>query len=164
MIQVLVAVIDGTTARFLTLEPAEFPEHESSPNLIEHKSLLNPVQEQQGKQLWANVKTGRNKGLGGQAHAYDDRRQQHVIEFERRFAQLIADEIIKLTQAKGIDKLLLVAEPQILGIMRETVVTLLSKNLQIQELAKDLCKLKPLEIHELLASKNLLPPRKRVSV
>ncbi|MCX7593847.1 MAG: host attachment protein [Fischerella sp.] len=163
MNQVLVTVIDGTRARFLTLEQPELPEYESGPNLVEHKSLFNPVKELQGKELWANVKPGRNQGLSGQAHAYDDRRQQHVTEFERRFAQVIGHEILSFTQTKRIQRLLLVAEPHILGVVREVVTPLLPKNLQIQDLAKDLSKFKLKEIYEYLASKGLLPIRKQAS-
>ncbi len=161
--QVLVAVIDGAKARFLTLEEPELPECQSGPNLVEQKSLFNPAKELQGKELWASVKTGRNQGLGNQAHTYSDRRESHVSEFERRFAVAIANEIVNITQTKHIQRLLLVAEPQILGLMREVATPSLPKNLQIQDLAKDLCKLKPLEIYEYLANKNLLPARKQIS-
>ena len=163
MIQSLVAVIDGSRARFLCLEQASLPEYESGPNLIERKDISNPTKELAGKELWSNVKTGRNKGSGGQAHAYDDRRQNHVDEFERRFAVAIATEIVNLTQAEQTQRLLLVAEPQILGCVREALAPVLPKNVQLQELAKDLCKLKPKEIHEHLAHKNLLPVRKKVT-
>ncbi|MDJ0620957.1 MAG: host attachment protein [Calothrix sp. MO_192.B10] len=163
MNQILVTVMDRTRARFLTLESAQFPEYESGPNLIEQKSILNPIQELQGKELWANVKTGRNQGLGSKAHAYDDRRESHVVEFERRFAQMIAHEILNLTQSWHIQQVLLVAEPQILGVVRQEVIPVLPKNLQIQDLAKDLCNHRPLEIHEHLANHNLLPTRQRIS-
>jgi protein required for attachment to host cells len=162
MNQVLVAVMDKTRARFLTLEWGEFPEYESGPNLVEQKSILNPIQELQGKELWANVKTGRNQVLGGKGHAYDDHRESHVVEFERRFAQMIAEEIVSLTQSCNIPQVLLVAEPQILGIVRQEVIPMMPKNLQVQDFAKDLCNYKPLEIHEHLATYNLLPTRKIV--
>ncbi|MFQ4142879.1 host attachment protein [Chlorogloeopsis sp. ULAP02] len=160
MNQVLVAVINGTRARFLTLEQPELPEYESGPNLVEHKSLFNPVKELQGKELWASVKTGRNQGQGSQAHAYDDGRQEHLNEFERRFAGAIANEIANINKSKRIQRLLLIAEPHILGVLREVVAPLLPKNLQIQDLAKDLCKLKSKDIYEYLANKNLLPTRR----
>ena len=163
MNQWIIAVLDGSRARFFTLEQAELPEYESGPNLIEKKDLCNPAQEVPGKELWANVKTGRNQGSATQAHGYDDHRQNHVGEFGRRFAQMIAAEAINLTQVYRSQKLLLVAEPQILGFVREALAPLLPKNLEIQELAKDLCKLKPLELHQHLANKNLLPARKKVS-
>ena len=160
MNQILVTVIDRSRARFLTLEWAQFPEHESGPNLLEQKSILNPIQELQGKELWANVKTGRNQGLGSKAHAYNDHRESHVVEFERRFALMVAHEILNFTQSQNIQQVLLVAEPKILGVVRQEVIPVLPKNLQIQDLAKDLCNHKPLEIHGHLASYNLLPTRK----
>lgn len=158
----LVAVIDGKKARFFTLEPTEIPEFESGPNLTEHEALLNAVKDFEGKELWANTKTGLNRGAGAQAHAYDDHREHHLIEFERRFAQTIATRIVHLIQVHRVQQLLMIAEPQILGLMREAVTPILPKNIKTQELAKELCQLKPHELHEYLASKELLPPQRRL--
>ena len=163
MNQSVVAVIDGTRARFFTLEQAELPEYQSGPNLIEHEGLSNMAKELHGKELWANTKTGRNRGAGSQAHGYDDHRNSHVGEFERSFAKEIVTKIVSLTQAYQCQQVLLVAEPQILGFLRDVLSLLVPKNLKIRELAKDLCKLKPLEIHEYLAAKNLLPVRRVIS-
>jgi protein required for attachment to host cells len=163
MSEFLVVVVNRTKARFFTLEKAQIPEYESGPNLSERKELLNPTQDLAGKDLWANVKTGRNQGSGGQAHAYDDHRENHLMEFERRFAQAIADEIGNLSQQYNAHRLILVAEPQILGLLREAITPQLLKDLKVQELAKDLCQLKPLELHKHLATKELLPARQNVS-
>jgi protein required for attachment to host cells len=158
----LVAVVDGARARFLTLEPIDILIDESKCHLIEHKGLLNSAKELQGKELWTTTKTGRNQGAGSQAHAYDDGRENHLNEYGRRFARAIADEIIEFTQRQSIQQLVLVSESQILGILRESVIPLLPSTLNIQVIAKDLCKLKPSEIHEYLAAKNLLPAHKFV--
>lgn len=160
MNQPLVVVIDGTRARFFSLEPAKRPEYESGPNLIEEEGLSNLANEQQGKELWADTKTGRNRGSSGQAHGYDDRRDNHLSEFERNFAKEIVNKIIHLSQNYQSRETLVVAEPQILGFVRDALTPLAPKHLKITELAKDLCKLKPLEIHEYLAEKKLLPARK----
>ncbi|MDY7015850.1 MAG: host attachment protein [Cyanobacteriota bacterium] len=159
----LVAVVNGTRARFLTLEEAQFPQYESGPNLVERQELLNEAKEMRGQELWANLKTGRNHGGGGQAHGYDDHRQNHLSEFGRRFASAIATDITNLAREHHPQQLLLVAEPQILGLLREALTGVLPKQLDIREITKDLCKLKPLELHEYLATKNLLPMRKKVS-
>ncbi|MBW4615988.1 MAG: host attachment protein [Desmonostoc vinosum HA7617-LM4] len=159
----LVAVIDGAKARFFTLEPQEFPEYESGPNLIEHQALSNSVKELPGQELWASTKTGRNRGAGDQAHSYDDHREKHMIEFERRFAQTIAAHIVNLIQVHHSQQLLMIAEPQILSLMREALIIVLPKNLKFSELTKNLCHLKPHELHEYVASKKLLPAYKRVS-
>lgn len=90
----LVAVMDGTLARFFTLDSDAVVEHEAGPNLVEHDSLQNAAQQMQGQELWANTKTGQNRGDGGQMHNYDDHRAQHRMEFERRFAQAIANHLL----------------------------------------------------------------------
>ena len=164
MKQAVVAVLDGTRARFFTLETAEFPEYESSPNLVEHESLTNKTKELAGKDLWANIKTGGNRGSRSQSHGYDDHRENHLNEFERSFAKEIESKIIALVQERDARQLLLVAEPQMLGFIRESLTPHLPKNVKLQELAKDLCKLKPLDIHEYLAHKNLIPARNVVAI
>lgn len=160
MNQFLLAVADGTKARFLTLNLAEFPEYEPNPQWIEHECLLNSAQELQGQELWASAKTGRNRGVGGQAHSYDDRRQNHMMEFERRFAQTIATQLVHCIQAHPVQQLFLIAEPQFLGLMRNALIPLLPKNIKMSELAKNLCHLKPHELYEYLVSKQLLPGQK----
>ena len=65
MTRFLVAVVNGSKARFLTLEPLNAPELESGPDLIERRDLVNPAFEMAGQDLWANTKTGRNRGGGG---------------------------------------------------------------------------------------------------
>ncbi len=162
MSKFLVAVVDKTKARLFKLEEAELLE-QSSPNLVELKQVWNPVQEHVGRELWANTKTGRNRGSASQAHSYDDHRQNHMDEFERRFAQAIASEIVDLAQTHHVRQMILVAEAQILGYMRQALAPTLPKTLKIQELAKDLGKLTSLEIHNYLADKKLLPVRSRIS-
>jgi protein required for attachment to host cells len=157
MSQHLVAVIDGTKARFLTLKPVEFEGYESGPNLVEHEGLHSVEKEMQGQDLWANVKTGRNRGGVGQAHSYDDHRQAHMIEFERRFAQSISNRILDLIQAHEVRQLVLAAEPQILGLIREELNGSLPSQVKLSELAKDLCRYSPRELHDYLAERKLLP-------
>jgi protein required for attachment to host cells len=163
MTQSIVAVIDGTNARFFTLEQAEVPEYQSGPNLVEKLSLSNEANELHGKDLWSSTKTGRNRGVGSRAHGYDDGRQSHLDEFERNFAKEIVNKIVELTQSYRAHQLILIAEPKILGTVRDAIASHIPKDLKIQELAKDLCKLKPLELHQYLADKELLPARKIVS-
>ena len=157
-----VAVINGTQARFFTLDSAASSEYESSPNLIEHEGLADSTKELHGQELWANTKTGRNRGTSGQAHSYDDHRQNHELEFEKRFAHKINGAMLNLIKTHQSKHLLLVAEPQILGMMREAMTDSLFKNLNIYEVAKDICHLKSNQIHNYLAKKKLLPPCQKV--
>ena len=54
------------------------------------------------------------------------------------------------------------AEPQILGLMREAMSDNLFKNLNIKEVAKDICHFKVTQIHDYLAKKELLPACNKV--
>ncbi|ASC71419.1 hypothetical protein XM38_023710 [Halomicronema hongdechloris C2206] len=160
----LVAVIDGTTARFLTLNPTEVTEYEAGPHLVERDSLHNAEQEMPGQELWANTKAGRNRGGSGQAHSYDDHRKQHRMAFEYRFAQSVASRITQLSQTHPVRQLILVAEPQILGILRNVLPSNLPQQLTVQEVAKDLCRMSSKELHTYLADRSLLPAFKRAGL
>lgn len=157
-----VAVINGTQARFFTLDSAATSEYESGPNLIEHSGLTDSTKEMLSQELWANIKTGRNRGTSGQAHSYDDHRQNHEIEFEKRFANEISSKMLDIIQTHQARHLILVAEPQILGLMREAMSDNLFKNLNIKEVAKDICHFKVTQIHDYLAKKELLPACNKV--
>ena len=164
MRQYLVAVINGTKARFFSLKPVELKGYEAGPNLVEHESLLSIEKEMQGQDLWANTKTGRNRGTSGQAHSYNDHRNNHMVEFEKRFAHSIAGRIADLSKIYEAQQLILVAEPQILGLMREVMSSGLPRQMTLQELAKDLCRLSPKELHDYLAERSLLPAFKRMRI
>ncbi len=159
MTRFLVAVVNGAKARFLTLEPLDAPELESGPDLIERCDLVNPAFEMAGQDLWANTKTGRNRGSGSKSHNYDDHRDNHLVEFGRRFAQDIVAEIDRLIAEYDLNSLILVAEPQILGILRECLHISPGGSVTIDELSKDLCRLKVRQIQDYLTQKALLPAR-----
>ncbi len=152
-----VAVINGTQARFFILDSTATSEYESGPNLIEQEGLSDVTKELHGQELWANVKTGRNRGSSGQAHSYDDHRQNHETEFEKRFANKISNAMLNIIKTEETKQLILVAEPQILGLMRETMTDKLFTTLNISEVAKDICNFNVNQIHDYLAKKQLLP-------
>ncbi|MGB8702487.1 MAG: host attachment protein [Thermosynechococcaceae cyanobacterium] len=162
MTHTLVAVLNGTKARFFTLASADFPENEPGPDLIEHETLINEANEMSGQDLWASSKTGRNRGSAGQSHSYDDHRQNHAVAFEQRFSQNIVSQMQALIESDQIRHLILVAEPQMLGIVREPINAGISKTVEVKELAKDLCQFSVRDLHEYLASKKLLPARKGI--
>jgi len=157
----IIAVVSSAKAKFFALESAELTDDQINPKLIKIEELLNSTQKLQGQDLWSNTKPGRNRGTAGQAHGYDDHRENHRVEFERRFAQDIATKLFQIIKTSQPHFLLLIAEPKILGIMREKLIPNLPKNLKFSELTKDLCQLKAHELHEYLATKDLLPAQSR---
>ena len=130
--------------------------------LVEHESMTSSEGELSGKALWSNIQSGRNRGASGKSHRYDDHRQSHKIEFERRFAKSIAANLLDLTKAKHVRQLIIIAAPQILGLMREVFTLSLPQQLQMNELARDLCHLKSHELHDYLAKTGQLPARIRL--
>lgn len=162
MNKVLVSVADGTQARFLTLNLPDFPDEQVGVPLVELERLSNPSNEAQDEELWSSTKTGRNRGAGGQAHSYDDHRVGHRVEFERRFAQEIATHITDLVNIDQIRHLILVAEPQMIGLLRDTLAASVPTSLRISELTKNLCHLKPHELQKYLANHKLIPELVRV--
>jgi len=153
----IVAVVSSAKAKLFILKPAEFPEYDSKSKLTEVEELCSSTQELQGQDLWSNTKPGRNRGTASQAHGYDDHRENHRVEFERRFSQEISNKLSQLIQSNQPGQLLLIAEPHILGILREVLVPNLPKNLKVDELTKDLCQFKAHELQSYLVDKNLLP-------
>ncbi|HSM81248.1 MAG TPA: host attachment protein [Nodosilinea sp.] len=151
MTRFLVAVVDGAKAKFLTLEPVAAPEVESGPDLVERCELLNSAAE-------TTEPASRSRGSGSRGHSYDDRRPNSLVEVERRFAQAIGSQLETLVSAHHLNSLVLVAEPQILGTLRDCLTGSIGR-LTVQEVAKDLCRLSPRQLQDYLAQRSLLPTR-----
>ncbi len=160
MSQDCVVVADGSRARFFTLQHAEYPEMQSGPNLIEVNDLIQPEHEMHNGELWSETRGGRNRGANGTSHGYDDHRTQHSEEYEKRFARSVAEEAAKLARSNRTRNVVLVAQKRMLGLLRDTLGPLTRTGVEIRELAKDLSKLNPLELHEHLAKEQLIPRRR----
>lgn len=158
-----VLVADGTRARFLTLEPAQFSQPKSGPQqLVEKKNLINPNLDMRGRDLWSDPKTGRGRAAGGgPSHGYDDHREQHEDEFERRFAKQIAENTALFLHACRDEQLVIAAQKRMLGFLRPELKRCLKEQVQVRELAKDVTKLNPTQLYNHLADRNLLPRRRQ---
>ena len=153
-----VVVTGGAKARFYTLEPVDFPELESGPNLVHCGDLFNPQKESSGKDLYADPKTGRGRAArGGPAHGYDDHRSQHKDELDRRFSRKILTEIRSLVKANNARCVVLVAPAPMLGILRQELHALSKRGIEVMKVAKDMTKFSARRIHASLAKENILP-------
>ncbi|MBW2309664.1 MAG: host attachment protein [Deltaproteobacteria bacterium] len=153
-----VVVTGGAKARFYTLEPVDFPELESGPNLVHCGDLFNPQKESSGKDLYADPKTGRGRAArGGPAHGYDDHRSQHKDELDRRFSRKILTEISSLVKANNARCVVLVAPAPMLGILRQELHALSKRGIEVMKVAKDMTKFSARRIHASLAKENILP-------
>jgi protein required for attachment to host cells len=159
---ILITVVDSAKARFLLLLPEELPSN--SFVLTEYPGLVLPAMNSSGTELWSSSKTGRNRGPAGQDHSYDEHRQEHLIEFERHFADSIANQMSQMLQEHHLRSVLLVAAPKILGVMRSSLESVLPQTVKLTELAKDLCHLTPCEIQVYLAEQKFIPAPKRLGI
>ena len=154
----LVAVVDGAHARFFTLTAAEFLDQEQSgPHLTEHSSLNN------AEKPIATNKAANNNLIGRKHHGNRHEKTTQFSEINRRFASKVVQHISALTQNAPIQHLVLVAEPHILGTLRESVPGHTPSTMTISELAKDLCRLNAHELHKYLTNKQILPSPKRIT-
>jgi len=154
-----VVVCAGGQARLFTLEPAELPDIESGPNLIPRGELQSESAGEHSGMLWSEVKTGRNRAPNGGSHGYDDHRDRHADEFERRFAREVAAETRRLVDNHAIHEVLLVAHDRCLANLRTAFQGVFPNGTVVREVAKDLTKLRPQELHTRLAREHLLPER-----
>jgi len=159
MSEYCVVVADSSRARFFTLEDARVPEVESGPNLVEHSDLVDPEVAVPGRENFSEAKSGRNMPRGGPAHGYDDHRDRHVDERDRRFARRIADTAIDQVYQHGARRLVLSATSRMLGFLREALSSRAGNRLEIREIAKDLAGRGSVEIHRHLSEAGLLPGR-----
>ena len=157
-----VAVVDAARARLFVLEEARLPEVESGPKLIEKLDLVNPEKQVPGREMFGNAKGGRNRSpAGGQSHGYDDHRDNHEQEFEKRFARQVTQEIEKCVRETHARHVVVAAEPRMLGILRPNLASLSRHGVEVRELARNVCKLAPAEIQELLAKAECVPACRR---
>lgn len=161
----LVVVADGTRARFFTLESAAHAPMESGPHLLEHDDLVNPEHKQAGGDKYSSTRTGVNLNpRGGPSHGYDDHRAQHEQEHERHFAKDVVVHAVTLAQENQAGFLVLAAEKRMLGLLRDALRIPVKSGIEVRELAKDLTRLTPIQVHEHLAKAGLLKSRQGSSV
>ena len=148
-----VIVISNNQARFFILEESEWPEYESGPNLVEHSLLVPLSVNNQSKFLSAIIQ--KDSGEGSSKNSSD-------YIFDKKFAQRITGEIISLIRINQSSRLILVSPPSIIGLVRKFFTPTIFKNLHIQELHNDICHFSSLQIHNYLASKQLIPACQKV--
>lgn len=159
MMNTIVVVANGSRARFFSLHAAETPEYESSPRMVEHTTLANPEQTAAGKELWSDNRSGSNRGMGSGVHRYDDHRNQHRAEYERRFVQSVACETENLARTVGAVRVVVTADTRVLGLLRGELHR--GNGFEVKEVARDYIKFSVQELHEQLASMDLIPARRR---
>lgn len=105
--------------------------------LVEVEALTDPEGELTGKQMFSSTRSGSNRSPHGATFEYDDHRQGHRSEEERRFAKRIAEAVRTRIATEQPSKLILAIEPHLLGLLRQALNGQLQQSLEVVELAKD---------------------------
>jgi protein required for attachment to host cells len=151
-----ILVADRARARFFVLEAP--PEHRPGDpaRLRELESLVDPEGELTGKELFTDSHSGTNHAGSGASYEYDDHRERHRREIERRFAKRVALATAEFARNHGAQKLVLAAEPQMLGMLRPVLPSALPNGVTLVELARDLSWHTPERIQSALAQHGAL--------
>ena len=160
-----VVVASGAHARFFTLKSSEAPVLESGSKLIERGELSNQEKEIPGRELYADLKSGRSRAPhGGPAHGYDDHRLQHEDECDRHFASEVLKKADSFARAEQASHVIVIASARMLGYLRQHLEIIMKRGVKVHELAKDISKFHSAEIHDYLAKEGLLPVRKSTPI
>jgi protein required for attachment to host cells len=159
MTETLIIVADAKRARFFAVERSDAPRNRVK--LVERVTLVNPDVEGVRKGGAGRVKTERiSNRQAGDVHPIDGRRQQHRLELERRFGREITQQAVTLSRAWKGGTIVLIAEPRLLGLMREDLRDALDPAVELKELARNYALLTPSELQEHLDLKRLVPARR----
>ena len=95
----------------------------------------------------------------GPVHPAGEKREQHRVEVGRRFGARVAERAAALVNGWSSGAIVLVAEPRLLGLMREVLRNAVKSEIALKELARNYTHLSATELHEHLSLNGLIPLR-----
>lgn len=143
-----VVVADGQHASIYLLEEAK--ELVSGSRLVQQAELVNADNAAHGLDAPGKRSERNTSRQSGPMHPYGAKRQQHRLEIDRRFAQEAAGQACSLVRDWKQGTLLVVAEPHMLGLMRDALHGRLEGGIELKELARDYTHLTPSKLHRQL--------------
>ena len=144
-----VVVTDARRARFFSAQCLDVPRERLQLN--ELSVLDNPDLRELGAHSTGRPPTETNTNRqAGPVHPIGAQRERHRLELERRFGHEIAAEAAELTRTWKSGRVVLVANPHMLGLMRKYLRDALRNGIELQELARDYAELSSTEIADCL--------------
>jgi protein required for attachment to host cells len=163
MKRLCIAAVDATRARLYTFAELEGPTGTQEQELSECVDLVNPERRQTPGQILSDTRPGTGRAPTGRGFAFDDHREEHLRELDRRFAAEIAQAVKSLAAEHACRHVILTASPRMLGPLRESLAPLIRDGITLDEVARDLVRLTPAQIHDALAERGLMPSRARAN-
>jgi protein required for attachment to host cells len=120
MEQQLIAVVDGSRARYFSVGTRTTPSGEEKNKLTEVETLVNPENRLKDGEIFSESRPGTRAGAGGAtAHGVDDRRDAHHTETDRKFAKQVLTRMAELIEESDVTYAILAAGPKMLGHLRD---------------------------------------------
>lgn len=157
-----ILVADRARARFFVLEGPLEHRPGDAPRLLELETLVDPEGELTGQETFADSRSGTNHAGSGASYEYDEHREGHRREVERRFAKRVAAAASVFARDHDAQKLVLAAEPRMLGVLRHVLATSLPRDMTLVELARDLSWHTPEHIRSTLVQDGALAADQRL--
>ena len=154
-----IVVADAGTARFFGVEAVDSPR--DGVRLVERATMTHPDLMTLGQSMTGRAHTETNANRqAGPMHPMVAQRERHRMELNRRFGNEIALQAAMITRGWKNGTVVLVAAPQLLGLIREDLRDALDPGIELKELAKDYVNLTPGELRDHLALNTLIPSRR----
>jgi protein required for attachment to host cells len=129
------------------------------PRLREFETLKDAEGSMKGNEIFSNTRSGtagRTPGTGGGRTEYDDHREGHRQEVERQFAKRVAETIGVAVRERSPHKLVIAADPRMLGLLRTSMSKGLTNGTEVLELPEDLSRHTPEGIQSALAKRGAI--------
>jgi hypothetical protein len=159
-----IAIVDATRARVYTYQERQ----DVGGELREIADLVNPARRLRPTELFSDGRQGPDMTALGRGYAFDDHRDKHLDAWDTRFAKDVVAEVERLMKTDGYARVILAASPHMLGELRKAGRTLQRardrNGLEVEEVGHELTNLTSPQLHDHLASLQLLPPRQRLAM
>jgi protein required for attachment to host cells len=143
-----IVVADGARARLYFVE-SDGPR--KGGRLVEQAALTQPDLRALGTSVTGRVRTETNTNRqAGPVHPIGAQRERHRLQVERRFAASITETAAGLVEDWARGAVVLVAEPRMLGLLREMARGVMSRRVAVKELARDYTNLTAAELYDRL--------------
>jgi protein required for attachment to host cells len=158
MSRTCILVADRSRARFFVLEPrASTSRPGDLSKLREIEALTDADGALKGVDMFSSTRSGTNRSPAGGQFEYDDHRERHRDEAERRFAKRIVEAAKALVHSRATETLVLAAEPRMLGLLRAEVEGAPLGPVELREVPADISKGTPEQIQAALSRRGALP-------
>lgn len=148
-------VADGFRARLFLVVPDDNPRHEL--RLAERVTLVNQEAKARGRSGAGRTKGERNTNRqAGPIHPVGAQRERHRLEHERQFGAEVVEYALRLTADWNRGVMVLIAEPRLLGLMRQRLRNALRSEIKLEALAKDYSGLSTTELERVVVGQRLI--------